>query len=1095
MNGKKQLSGVRYHLDNGGCFVIEDYNRSKTFTNFFPGVSGIWGIPMWVFYVNRGQGISSFGIEGKDKAILEFQPANKAYRLTALQGFRTFVKVRSGGRTKFWEPFQARSGDDPSRVRQKMIITAHDLTIEEVHRPLGLVARVNYFTLPEEDFPALVRRLTVRNISGKTCAVELIDGLPMIMPYGLSDWVIKNMSRTVEAWTQVDNLKNRAPYFHLNVEVSDTPEVKHVTEGNFYFAFEADSPRKGLLDPIVDGKSVFGSSTDFLSPERFLAPGRYVVPQAQQTSNRTPCAMCLDRFSLSPGKEKTIHSFVGYAYSEKKLARIVKKVIARGFVAAKARQNRDITAGIQDYAFTNSASREFNLYAGQTFLDNVLRGGLPVSLKTGEGNVAFNVFSRKHGDPERDYNYFVLSPTHFSQGNGNYRDVNQNRRNDVWFNKDVQDNGIIDFLSLIQADGYNPLLVKGLSFYIEDGKKIDAILSGCIEGDSHLVRERLQTDFHPGELLNLVSHNGIRLRVSPQEFLGRVLGACRKHLLAEHVEGYWSDHWTYNLDLIESYLALYPESLRALLLEKENFSFFHSTHFVLPREQRYILTDEGVRQYHAIKDEVRHPGTEVDGHKLRTKGGQGEVYYTCLLIKLLCVIANKAATLDPSGIGIEMEGGKPNWYDALNGLPGLLGSSLSETLELKRFCLFLQESLGQLALDDSYQIPAFAELAAFIRDLNGILREEKAPELYWHRANDVKEQYRLRVRKGIDGREENISAGEIREFLERIMTRADHAVRRAAGSDGLVATYFRHEVRDYALLNRTDDGHSYVLPIKFRKQALPPFLEGFVHALRVERDPVRAQRLYHRVKKSPLYDKKLRMYKANADLTGESEEIGRTRIFPRGWLENESIWLHMEYKYLLELLRCGLYPEFYETFRETLIPFLKPKQYGRSTLENSSFLVSSAHEDETLHGRGFVARLSGSTAEFVHIWLMMNAGQKPFFLGPENKVCLSFQPALPGWLFTEKATRIEYTTPKGKRETLSFPKDTYAFKFLGNTLVVYHNPKRRDTFGKRRCVIKKMVLSYPQRRRPLVILGDTIPHEPARDVRDNRVERIDVFLE
>ena len=29
-----------------------------------------------------------------------------------------------------------------------------------------------------------------------------------------------------------------------------------------------------------------------------------------------------------------------------------------------------------------------------------------------------------------------------------------------------------------------------------------------------------------------------------------------------------------------------------------------------------------------------------------------------------------------------------------------------------------------------------------------------------------------------------------------------------------------------------------------------------------------------------------------------------------GWLENESIWLHMEYKYLLELIRNGMYEAF-----------------------------------------------------------------------------------------------------------------------------------------------------------------------------------------
>lgn len=105
----------QYRLDQAGNFVIEDYNHAKAFSNFFPGLAGVWGIPMWVFYVNRGQAISSFGIESKDKAILEFLPANKAYRQTTLQGFRTFIKVKTGTKIRVWEPFSL-SGENKSRM-------------------------------------------------------------------------------------------------------------------------------------------------------------------------------------------------------------------------------------------------------------------------------------------------------------------------------------------------------------------------------------------------------------------------------------------------------------------------------------------------------------------------------------------------------------------------------------------------------------------------------------------------------------------------------------------------------------------------------------------------------------------------------------------------------------------------------------------------------------------------------------------------------------------------------------------------------------------------------------------------------------------
>jgi hypothetical protein len=71
------MKNKQYYLNADGSFVIEDYQHAKSFANFFPGVAGLYGIPMWAFYVNRGQAVSSFGIESKDKAILEFQPANK----------------------------------------------------------------------------------------------------------------------------------------------------------------------------------------------------------------------------------------------------------------------------------------------------------------------------------------------------------------------------------------------------------------------------------------------------------------------------------------------------------------------------------------------------------------------------------------------------------------------------------------------------------------------------------------------------------------------------------------------------------------------------------------------------------------------------------------------------------------------------------------------------------------------------------------------------------------------------------------------------------------------------------------------------------
>ncbi|MCA9407708.1 MAG: hypothetical protein KC733_03395, partial [Candidatus Omnitrophica bacterium] len=1078
----KKTKKSKFSLNKQGSFVIENYNQSKPFSNFFPGIAGLWGIPMWVFYVNRGQCIASFGIESKDKAIMEFQPANKAYRLTSTQGFRTFIKVSSQKKVQYWEPFQEFLPGTDYDKEIKMSMTAHDLTIEEQNNDLGLSVEVNYFTLPEEPFSALVRRVKIKNLKSSAREIEMVDGMPVIIPYGLTDGLNKNIARTVEAWVKVRNVQQKAPYYQLNVEVSDKPEVKHIKEGNFYFAFDSDSAKVKLLSPIVEAASLFGSANDYTAPQNFFDKP-FKVSSAQQTSNRSPSAMSYTKFSLKAGGEKEIVSFFGYAHELEQVNQMISRVCDKKYLNQKAARNEEIIAQIKNYTLTNSSSREFNLYSQHTFLDNILRGGLPVSLKTSEGNVAFNVYSRKHGDLERDYNYFFVAPTFYTQGNGNYRDVNQNRRNDVWFNRDVKDSHLTTFLNLIQADGYNPLVVKGTSFLPSDVKKLEEVLKQTVQDkDIKAVKEFLSCNFLPGAFLEFIDKKGIQLKVDQKDFLGRILEISAIQEIAQHGEGFWSDHWTYNLDLIESFLAFYPEQLHHLVIGKKDFTFYHSDHYVLPRDQRYILTSRGVRQYESVKDAGKEIPAEKRGNLLRVKNGQGEVYYTNLICKLLCLLANKAASFDPSGAGLEMEADKPNWYDALNGLPGLLGSSLSESLEVKRWARFLLDAINKLSLRNEDTVHVFEELASFVDGLRHLLSTEKDPQAYWNKSNDIKERYRSLIVQGISGQEYTMSVESIKGFLTGVIKKVDKAINAAKDEKGFLSTYFYHEVLEYKTLDKANESVHFVRPLKFKKHHLPLFLEGYVHALRVGENPDDCRRLYKQVKSSNLYDRKLKMYKVNANLSGESEEIGRTRIFPSGWLENESIWLHMEYKFILELIRQGLYEEYYENFQNALVAFLNPAQYGRSILENSSFIVSSAHEDDSLHGQGFVARLSGSTAEFLHMWLLMNVGKQPFVLSPKNELELRFAPILTAAMFTKEKTKCSYFDKDQNKHSVELPKNTYAFIFLGGTLVVYHTPKRKNTFGQDRAEIKEIQLTYPNGQTPVKIKSSIIGEPYSKDV-------------
>ncbi|MFA5356437.1 MAG: cellobiose phosphorylase [Candidatus Omnitrophota bacterium] len=1075
-NQKNRKPGYRLDPKNKE-FIIENYNLAKPFANFFPGIAGKYGIPMWVFYVNRGQGIASFGTKDKDRAILEFFPANKAWQMVSLHGFRTFIKIYTAGSFLLYEPFHNGFTNLGYKLANRMRLTSYGMSIEEDNISLGISVKVEYFTIPNDSYSALARIVTVKNMNTSAKKMQMIDGLPQIVPFGTNDLFLKKLGRTVEAWMNIENLDKDVPFYKLDVDPSDRPEVVHIKEGNFYLGFSCEQGKPKIIKPIVDPESVFGAVTDLSCPVEFLSKRNFIHPIDKLTKNKMPCGMSLLGFELKKNAEKNIYSIIGYMRSRQILNSTISRIASAEYILQKKEENKKIIEELQEDITTESSSKELDLYTRQTYLDNIMRGGYPAIFKSGHRESVFYMYSRKHGDLERDYNKFQTQPAYFSQGNGNYRDMNQNRRTDVWFNPAIKDDNITTFFNLIQTDGFNPLVIKGITFTLEDKDGFGGALKDMVNGDTAKLASLLDKPFTPGDVILFIKENKIKLNISYDEFLNILLSRSRKNQEAEHGEGFWTDHWAYNIDLLISYLGVYPEKLRELICEKRDFTFYDNAEIVKPRAEKYVLYDGKPRQLHSvrpssakkelIKKRGKYPNT------VRTEYGRGNIYRTTLINKLLCLAVNKLASLDPFGCGIEMEADKPNWFDALNGLPGLFGSSVNETFELKRMLLFIKDAVDKCAVE---KITVSEEISAFLFELDKLIKEylcspEKNKDYdYWDKSYSLKEGYREKTKFGVSGKEDAIETGWLSGFLTDSIKKIECGVDKAFDKKtGIYCSYFINEVSEYTLAS------SSVKPTRFKQTRLPLFLEAQVHALRLNGDADKAKALYEAVKKSGLYDKKLKMYKSTVSLIGAPEEIGRCRVFTPGWLEHESIWLHMEYKFLLETLKSGLYKEFYKDFTDILIPFQDPKRYGRSILENSSFLVSSAFPDKNLHGNGFVARLSGSTAEFLHIWLIMNAGHKPFLINEKGELNLRLQPILAGWLFG------------GKNKT-------YSFNFLSKVKVVYHNPAGKDTFGKN-AALPARICFKDSAGGPVEITSNTIPHPYAQQVRSRQINQIDIYLE
>ncbi|MGA2774672.1 MAG: cellobiose phosphorylase [Candidatus Omnitrophota bacterium] len=1061
---------AKYYLNEKGEFIIENYNYAKPFADFFPGIAGKYGIPMWVFYVNRGQAIASFGTKDKDHPILEFYPANKSWQFTTSAGFRTFIKVL-GAKDRIYEPFHNGFVNLAFKLNNSMSLTSYDLKLKEMNLTLGLEVRVEYFNIPSDCYAGLARVVRIKNTGRLVKKIQILDGLPQVIPYGINNFFLKKMSRTIEAWTRVENLKNNAPFFRLAVDPADKPEVIHINEGNFYLSFYSVGGKTTMFRPIVNPESIFGQNTDFSSPAKFSSDKKFSIPHEEITESRTPSAFSFMPLSLKAGQEITFNTVLGFMRSLEELNKSISRITAPEYLNLKRIKNKEIIKELQSDIETKSSSKEFNLYAKQTYLDNIMRGGYPQIFKCGLKETVFYLYSRKHGDLERDYNKFLIQPTYFSQGNGNYRDINQNRRNNVWFNPDIKEADLISLLNLIQTDGFNPLIIKGALFILKDKKRLTKELKRFIAGNNTAkLSAFFKKPFSPGEVILFIQDNGIRLNTERDEFLNVLISCCEEIQEADHGEGFWSDHWSYNLDLLESYFGLYPDKLKNILFEINSFTFFDNIEVVKPRSEKYVLYNNLPRQLHSVTADAEKKELikkrRLYPHLVRKNFGKGEVYRTTLIDKLLCLAVNKLASLDPFGSGMEMEADKPNWYDALNGLPALFGSSVCETFELKRLIIFIKSSLVKSGVNN---IELTKEIYNFLIALNRLLSRNTSNYEYWDESHSLKEEYRRITRLGLSGKKTEISASLLLEVLNKALKKINVGLNKVFDRKRKVYySYFINEITKYDIIKSR-----FIAPKKFKQIKLPFFLEGQMHALRLSKDINEAVKLADATKKNELFDKKLKMYKVTASLRNMPEEIGRCRIFAPGWLENESIWLHMEYKYMLEMLKCGLYEKFYADFKNVLIPFQDPARYGRSILENSSFLVSSAFADKNLQGNGFVARLSGSTAEFLQIWLLMNLGNYPFFLNKKNELNLRFRPVLAGWLFDKKGI--------------------YGFNFLSRINITYFNLSRKDTFGKNSVKIKEIIFK-DNSGSTVEIASDTIPSPYAEQIRSRLINKIDIYL-
>ena len=151
--------------------TINGYGKKSVFASFLPGIAGTKGIPIWCYYVNRGQGVASFGVNNKDNHIMEFYPAHTSYQLVKRTGFRTFLKIDGS----YFEPFKEELDSDT------MNIYMNGLSLVQKSEDKKVTTSVDYTALPGEEIGALLRVVTIKNDADTKRHFEVVHLFPTVL--------------------------------------------------------------------------------------------------------------------------------------------------------------------------------------------------------------------------------------------------------------------------------------------------------------------------------------------------------------------------------------------------------------------------------------------------------------------------------------------------------------------------------------------------------------------------------------------------------------------------------------------------------------------------------------------------------------------------------------------------------------------------------------------------------------------------------------------------------------------------------------------------------------------------------------------------
>jgi hypothetical protein len=740
---------------------------------------------LWIFAGSNSP--FTAGRSNPDQALFPYQTADKIMRNADSAGAMTLLLVRRGeGEWTLWEPWRS-SGRLYSVTRNLYKHASGSAVVfEEINHDLGL--RLRWSLTASETF-GLVRECELENVSGEAVSVRYLDGWHHLLPAGVSQDIYARLSYLAAAYMRHERAANSVlGIYTLNSRISDRAEPVESLRASCAWSIGHQKPvvllstrqveafrnnRGVMAETEVRGEfgaylvadrvdlaaekthrwtTVTDTGADhsaLLALERGLKKPAKLEASLQQSilANRRGLR---DRIAAADGLQDTadrsasVHHFANVLFNCMRGGTFTDSYSFPGSDFGKFLKSRNSALHEHHQAWLDQLPQKMTLEE----LDLLVAEQNDPQLKRLAREYLPLTFSRRHGDPSRPWNRFVIRVKNDQNEavydyQGNWRDIFQNWESLAHSYPAALERMIAVFLNASTADGYNPYRVTraGIDWEVHDPN----------DPWSHI--------------------------------------------------GYWGDHQLiYLLRLLQACESHYPGRLTAQLGER---LYAYAS---VPYEIRgfdEIERDPGnsIRFNEELHKRLLERAAKIGNDGKLLSGGKGKVALISLAEKLLVPLLAKLSNFVPGG-GIWMNTQRPDWNDANNALVGW-GLSMVTVYQMRKYIQFV-DALFAAGKPDAYEVSR--PVAVFAAEVATILvhaakqKSHSAAERYslLEALGRAGELYRASVYDRKVHENAMFPVVTIRRLLAGALAVADDTIRANRREDGMYHSYNLLQIDEHA---------------------------------------------------------------------------------------------------------------------------------------------------------------------------------------------------------------------------------------------------------------------------------------------------------